>query len=485
MSEEKNAISSQFFENSDRIERLRMYDFILVFNSLLKSLRLYGPENDTVEKNITKVAESIKLFFISDKLMGLAYNGNDFLINDVRVKKKRNSQISFEELQDFFVNLQVATIFFPRDVKAREIVEFLLTGAEVAKKNMKAEEVFDYFSQVLRSKGSKIEITKREDSGEDDLFTILDKSQIARLIYRNLINDHQLFRQKIKENRPIPIRKAMRNVQNTIDLLMDGAQDSQESHLLTLASLNSLKGRFMATHLANTAILSVAAGIQLGIDKDMLTRIGVAAYFHDIAIAEEMKGETVEHSKPGFAYLSRLNSLNFAMMEAAITAGLHHTTYTFDGEPVPPEKPAMSTPLGEIIKVCDYYDLVTRWWPARKTIPVKRPDAIENVFNMSEMRCFSGITAKALFSALGIFPPGTVVRITGKNRLACSLDVFRSTGQKSRAAVLDSRMNFLGIDRFFPHQLIEIPTGLHFKIPPLTIKKILDSFDPEEQKDLT
>ncbi|HRZ80526.1 MAG TPA: hypothetical protein P5044_11000, partial [bacterium] len=185
MSEEKNAISSQFFENSDRIERLRMYDFILVFNSLLKSLRLYGPENDTVEKNITKVAESIKLFFISDKLMGLAYNGNDFLINDVRVKKKRNSQISFDELQDFFVNLQVATIFFPRDIKPREIVEFLLTGAEIAKKNMKTEDVFDHFSQVLRSKGSKIEITKRDDSGEDDLFTILDKSQIARLIYRN------------------------------------------------------------------------------------------------------------------------------------------------------------------------------------------------------------------------------------------------------------------------------------------------------------
>ncbi|HNW82217.1 MAG TPA: hypothetical protein PKG52_04920 [bacterium] len=485
MSEEKNAISSQFFENSDRLERMRMYEFILVFNSLLKALRLYGPENDTVEKNIGKVGENIKLFFISDKLMSLAFNGNDFLINETRVKKKRTSQISFEELEDFFVNLQIASIFFPKDIRPREIVEFLLTGAEISKKSMKPDTVFDHFSEIIRQKNLKIEITRRDDSGEDDLFSILDKSQIARLIYRNMVNDNLLFRQKIKENRPMPLRKAMRNVQNTIDLLMDGATDSQESHLLTLASLNSLKGRFMATHLANTTILSIAAGIQLGIERDLLTRIGIAAYFHDIAIPETAKGETVEHSKTGFAYLSRLNSLNFAMMEAAITAGLHHSTYTFAGEPVPPEKPIMSTPLGEIIKVCDYYDLVTRWWPARKNIPLKRPSAIEIIFKMSEMKCFSGIAAKALFSALGIFPPGTIVRVIGKNRLACSLDVFRSTGQKSKAAVIDSKMNFLGIESFFPHQLVEIPEGLHFRLPAITIKRILDSFDSQKQNDLT
>ena len=50
MSEElqNNVISSEFFENSDRVERERMYDFTVAFNALLKSLRLYGQGNETV-----------------------------------------------------------------------------------------------------------------------------------------------------------------------------------------------------------------------------------------------------------------------------------------------------------------------------------------------------------------------------------------------------------------------------------------------------
>jgi hypothetical protein len=325
----------------------------------------------------------------------------------------------------------------------------------------------------------RVTITRRDSSDDDDDFSILDKSQLARLSYRNLIMDHALFKSKIKENRPIPLRKAIRNVQNVIDLMSDGSTDSQEAHLLVLASLNSLSGKFIATHLANSTILSIAAGIQLGIERGLLTRIGTAAYFHDIGISERCKGETVEHSQDGFAVLSRLNSLNFAMMEAAITSGLHHSTYTFEGEPVPPDKPVMSTPLGEIIKVCDYYDLVTRWWPARKSVPMKRTDAIEQIFKMAEMKCFASVTAKALFSALGIFPPGTVVRVAGKNILACSLDIFKATGKKGRAAVLDSGMNFKGVREFYPQELVETPSGLHFKLPPETIKSMLDSFSPE------
>ena len=57
MSEElhNNVISSEFFENQDRIEREKMYDFTVAANALLKSLRLYGAGNDTVEKNTEKM----------------------------------------------------------------------------------------------------------------------------------------------------------------------------------------------------------------------------------------------------------------------------------------------------------------------------------------------------------------------------------------------------------------------------------------------
>lgn len=482
MSEEKNVISSDFFENTERLERLRMNDFTVAFNSILKALRLYGAENDTVEKVLNKFFEIFKFFFISESLMTLAYNGNDFLINDARVKKKKSAQIALDDLEDYFMNLQIASMTFPSDLRTKELIEFITTGHDLLKKNPGPDAVFDHLEKLFHQKGIRVGITRRDSADDDEDFSILDKRQLARLSYRNMINDHALFKSKIRNNRPIPLRKAIRNVQNVIDLFSDGSSDSQESHLLMLASINSLSGKFIATHLANSTILSIAAGVQLGIDRSLLTRIGTAAYFHDIGIPERSRGETVEHSQEGFAVLSRLNSLNFAMMEAAITSGLHHSTYTFEGEAIPPEKPEMSTPLGEIIKVCDYYDLVTRWWPKRKDIPLKRTDAIEQIFKMAEMRCFSPVAAKALFSALGVFPPGTILRVAGKDLLACSTDVFRTTGQKSRAVVMDAKMKFLGIREFYPQELLEIPTGLHFKIPPETVKAILDSFVPEVEQ---
>lgn len=481
MSEELhgNVISSEFFENSDRVERERMYDFTVALNALLKSLRLYGAGNDTVEKNTEKLNDVIKFFFATEPFFEFVFNGNDFLLNDIRVKRKKGLNISFEELEDFFINLQIATIIFHKASGISEIVEFLTAGQETMKSNLKADVVFDRFDQKIKNKGIKIQITKRDSSGGDDLFNILNKSQLARLTYRNMVLDHAMFKDKIRENRPMPLRKAMRNIQNTIDMICDGSSDSQESHIMVLASINSLRGKMIATHLTNTAILSIAAGVQLGIDRSLLTRIGMAAYFHDIDIPAESKGEVVEHCQNGFAVLSRLNSLNFAMMEAAITAGLHHTTYTFDCKPIPPEKPIMSTPLGELIKVCDYYDLATRWWPARKSIPMKRPEAIEQLFRMADARCFAKVTVKALFSALGIFPPGTVLRVIGKRQLACSLDVFRTTGRKGKAAILDKNMNFVGVETFYPHELLEIPKGLHFRLPPETVKAMLDSFNEE------
>lgn len=483
MNGEKSAsISTDFFENSDRIERIKMYEFTVSFNALIKSLRLYGAENDTVEKNVAKLAENIEFFFVTDALMSFTFNGVDFFINDMRVKRKKGSMISFEDAEDFFTQLQIETIFIEKATKMKEIVNFIVAGQETLKKRIDNNLLFDRFEQFLRSHEIKIDITQRDISGEDDVFTILDKSQLARLTYRNMISDQTMFKNKIKKNRPMPLRKAMRNVQNIIDLICDGSSDSQESHILVLTAINSLQNKIVATHMTNTTILSVAAGVQLGIDRSLLTRIGMAAYFHDIALPAESQGENFEHNQNGFAVLSRLNSLNFAMMEAAITAGLHHATYDFDCKPIPPEKPIVSTPLGELIKVCDFYDLATRWWPARKKTPLKRAEAMTTLFKMAEIKCFAPVAVKALFSALGVYPPGTVLKVLGRPWLACSLDVFRNTGRKGKAAILDKNLNLLDIQAVYPYELTEIPQSFHFKLPPKTVKKCLDSFSLNLQK---
>ncbi|MBP5202952.1 hypothetical protein J6253_09460, partial [bacterium] len=240
MSEElhNNVISAEFFENSDRIEREKMYDFTVAANALLKSLRLYGAGNDTVEKNTEKLNETLKFFFATEALFDFTFNGNDFLLNDVRVRRKRGMNISFDEMENFFIELQIATIIFQKASGISEVVEFMLIGQEIIKANFKLDTRFAQFEQRLKNKGIKIQITQRDSSSGDDLFNILNKSQLARLTYRNMVLDHSMFKTKISDNRPMPLKKAMRNIQNTIDMICDGSTDSQESHIMVLASIN-------------------------------------------------------------------------------------------------------------------------------------------------------------------------------------------------------------------------------------------------------
>ena len=109
------------------------------------------------------------------------------MLNDVRVKRKKGLNISFDELEDFFIDLQIATIIFHKTSGISEIVEFMLIGQEIIKSNSKIDTRFAQFEQRLKNKGIKIQITQRDSSGGDDLFNILNKSQLARLTYRNMI----------------------------------------------------------------------------------------------------------------------------------------------------------------------------------------------------------------------------------------------------------------------------------------------------------
>ena len=142
MSEENNQqqiISSSFFEDTERLEKTRMYDFISALNALLKALRLYSnASNEAVTVGSDKFSDAMKMLFLSENVITLVYNGNDYLINDKRVKRKRRGP-SFDELENFFLDLQIASISIPRLCVAGDIVNFAIHGQNIIKSKMAAD----------------------------------------------------------------------------------------------------------------------------------------------------------------------------------------------------------------------------------------------------------------------------------------------------------------------------------------------------------
>jgi len=453
------------------------YDFASSFFALWKSLKMYGEENDAVKKAVEKTMEILRYFFKTLPVINFGYNGTDIVINEQRLKGRRGGEDYLDMLTQIFLSLYVGDIEIQSSVTPRDLILFCQLTRNITPGTPGSEEGFRKLEQEITAKIASIRVTMYNPA-LDQLPPIIDKPQKARQVYRNLVTDYALFRKKALQKQPLPLKKAIRSIQNLVDLLLETGEDSQWYHLLFLASLDSYQKMYLATHAANTTVLALATAVRLGVPKRRLSTVGIAAYLHDIGIPEEDQRDMKNfHPEMGFAILSRLNSLNFSMMEAAITAASHHDTYDFRGLIAGAEEGAYATPIVEIIKACDYYDIATRWWPWNPGKPLSRVQAIEQIFEMTaKKKAFTPSAAKGLYAVLGIYPPGQMLRVNKKRLLACSIGGFYSSYDEARVILLSDQMEYKGYTSLNASALSHLPAEQHYRIPPRTYQAIFQSF---------
>ncbi len=466
-----------FLTAVDENIKQRGYDFAASFFALWKALKMYGEENDAVQKSVEKLMEIFRFFFKTLPTITFGYNGTDVVINEQRLKGRRGGEDYLEMLTQIFISLYVGEIEFSSSVTARDLVVFCQLTRNITPGTPGTEEGFHKLEQEVAARIPSIRITVYNPA-LDQLPPIIDKPQKARQVYRNLVTDYAQFRKKASQKQPLPLKKATRGVQHLVDLLLDTEEDSQWTHLLFLASLDSYQKQYLATHATNTAILALATAVRLGVPKRRLSTVGIAAYLHDLGIPEEDQRDMKNsHPETGFAILSRLNSLNFSMMEAAVAAASHHETYDFRGLVQGSETGAYATPVVEIIKACDYYDIATRWWPWNPGKPLSRVQAIERIFEMTaKKKAFSPSAAKGLYAALGIYPPGQLLRVNTKRALACSIGGFYTSYDEARVILLSDQMEYKGYADLNAAALSHLPAEQHYRIPPRTYQAIFQSF---------
>lgn len=471
--------AKNFLNDIDEAIKKKGYEFAATFFSLWKSLKMYGEENDAVKKASDKTMDILSFFFKTLPGVSFGYNGTDIIINDQRLKGKRSGEDYLTMLSHLFTSLYIGEINFSSDTIKSDLVIFCILTRNISTETEGDEKTFKEIEAALSERTPRITITKY-DPVEEELPPIIDKPQMARQVYRNLVLDYSDYQKKVQTTQPIPLKKVIRNIQNLADLLADDADDRQWGHLLTLATLNSYQKKYIFTHCANVAVISMAVSIKLGMKKKHLITAGIAAYFHDIGITEGAIRDTEgEHNEFGYAYLSRLNSLNFSMMEAAITASSHHLSFDFYGVPVTPDttkESPTSTPLEEIIRICDYYDITTKWWPDSPRRPYSRVEAVDKILELTKQKQFAPIATKAFFSTMGIYPAGTILKVKSKPLIAFSLGGFVNTYEPAKVAVLDMQMKFKKIDSYTAQELSHLPAEQQYRVPPSTFKEIVGNF---------
>jgi len=208
----------------------------------------------------------------------------------------------------------------------------------------------------------------------------------------------------------------MRKVNSVIQSMVDYVLHDKD----TLVGLTNLKmyDEYTYAHCVNTAILAVATGTYLSMNKHQLSALGAAALLHDIgkinvpseiinkpeALTEEEWAIVKRHPIDGALFLCAAQNISKL---AAVVSFEHHQ---HGKKPYPPLKENKRRhPFSQIVSLADSYEAITamRVYYARQ-VP---PDKAIRILLMNKGLTSSIALLKAFIHTVGIFPAGTLLKL--------------------------------------------------------------------------
>ncbi len=218
----------------------------------------------------------------------------------------------------------------------------------------------------------------------------------------------------MRMGRAVNARKVKRAVQNIVDQVL-----ANEPSIITMTTLKEFD-EYTFTHCVNVCIFSVVIGQRLGLEKLQLYDLGLGALLHDIGkmrldtdVLNKAGGLTdaewallKEHPTEGLLILFQMAGFNDVPYRQMLMAYEHHMKVDVTGYPAN-RRERDPTLFSRIVAVADGFDAGTsirsyQYNPGP-------PDEVLKEMRDNPRRGFDPLLVKALITATGVFPIGTLV----------------------------------------------------------------------------
>ncbi len=347
---------------------------------LIRSVKLYAPENAIFSKPLEQLKECINTIIAMDNTLNLQGAGESFYLNNMLVKSDVGSLQNVRYLINEFKRRNVGGFVLNKPISIPELRDFIYiftkeSDEEVGERGVSARKL-----QALKlRKYEKVQEILKGHETADDLDQKVDRKRYALTVYARTIYFMRKYLTGLRGEGPaIPLSKGGRYVQDLVDVCF-----GHRSHFLGLSTLKS-DDEYLCFHSVNVTLLAIVFGAELGLGKAQLRDLAMAALFHDVGkvdVADEVlekrgKLEPEEMKKvrksPIYSVKKILRSrqLNKLTIHRIITAYEHKTDF---GAPVKDLKGNVSfvvpkSDLGvfsKIISIVDCYDALTSRRPFR------------------------------------------------------------------------------------------------------------------------
>ena len=380
------------------------------FYGALQALKLYPVENTAVQQSLNELHDLMTTLLESEGTVELRVVGDFFFLNETRLRLDFSNFSTFGSFAQALSEHGIGAVDVRSGLGREEWSPFL----SLLLRKGGGEDAYEAFTARLEGTPVRhIEVRPEKDVQQPELAQE-EAMAAAKRTYAQSVKVAKDVLGDMRMGRAVNARKVKRAVQNIVDQVL-----SNEPSIITMTTLKEFD-EYTFTHCVNVCIFSVVIWQRLGLDKLQLYDLGLGALLHDIGkmrVATEIINkpggltdaewaELREHPTEGLLILFQMQGFSDVPYRQMLLAYEHHMKVDLTGYPVN-RRSRTPTLFSRIVAVADGFDAGTSIrsyqytpWP---------PDEVLKEMRDNPRRGFDPLLVKALITATGVFPIGTLV----------------------------------------------------------------------------
>lgn len=374
----------------------------------LRALKLYPVENAAVQQALDELHALAIRMVEAESGMELRVVGEFFFLNETRLRLDLSNFATFGSFARSLQDHGVGSVEVLPGVERDEWAPFL----SLLLRKPDPESPYDTYLARLDATPVMHIHTRPESEVHDE--ETEEALHAAKRTYAQSVQVAKEALGDLRLGRAVNVRRVKRAVQNIVDQVL-----SNEPSIMTMTTLRDFD-EYTFTHCVNVCIFSVVIGQRLGLTKLQLYELGLGALLHDIgkmridrdiinkaeALTDEEWAQMKEHPTEGLLLLFQMGGFTDVPYRQMLMAYEHHMKGSGAGYPVNRRSRRIGL-FSRIVAVADGFDAGTsvrsyqyKPWP---------PDAVLREMRDNPKRGYDQLLVKALITATGVFPVGTLV----------------------------------------------------------------------------
>lgn len=365
----------------------------------VRSSAIYGTEHPIAQRGVAGFASALDEHLRHTSQVTIGFLGDDVLIERTRLRASANLQGLVRQFRD----LKVEKISLSRGMRHEDMHDLVALITE------RTDRPFGERLSAAGINGVGVGLIETEESGAETL-----GMAAARHVYTAAVSAAEhVWGAALAGEEPDP--DAARQIINTLAT----AVTQDRTSMMALTSIKT-HDPYTFTHMANVAILTMAQARSLGLSAELVKEFGLAGLMHDVgkvrvpadiltkpgSLTNEERHIMQRHVIDGAQILRKTPGMPAL---APVVAFEHHLRQDLSGYPenIGTRKLNLCTML---VSIADVFDALRSNRAYRQGLPTER---VRAMLAEQSGHAFEPTLLRRFTSMMGIFPVGTLVRLTG------------------------------------------------------------------------